>query len=1563
MAEIRIDTSALTWTAFLLDGSSEVVDGGKTVTLPLAAGDYAYHCSTVSGPCFHFIVTPDGVVQYADEYRAFLSGAGTTTLTVSGYPVTIDGRTLSHDLNPYEVYGAPGVLARNEIHVLTLLPADSYMFQPTATGVGDFSFGLDLAGRVTVDPKYDGFATVTVAPVAMNGYRLSDDSQHVNYVGIDNHIHELFISRGAGWADNDLTAIAGAVAPAAHTALNGYPLSDDSQHVNYVGVDNHIHELFISRGAGWADNDLTAIAGAVAPAAHTAVHGHRLSDDSQHVIYVGVDNHIHELFISRGAGWADNDLTAIAGAVAPAAHTALDGYPLSDDSQHVNYVGVDNHIHELFISRGAGWADNDLTAIAGAVAPAAHTAVHGHRLSDDSQHVIYVGVDNHIHELFISRGAGWADNDLTAIAGAVAPAAHTALDGYPLSDDSQHVNYVGVDNHIHELFISRGAGWADNDLTAIAGAVAPLAPTDATVALDGYPLSDDSQHINYVGIDNHIHELFISRGAGWADNDLTTIARAVAPTDPTVTLDGYLVTVDATALSTDLQLDAWFGVTQPIAHGASVKFTLLPADDYRFILDGFTDLHFAVDPTGAVIVGQDMIDLLAVETPGGGQPPVVKVLPHETIHSPIYGLVHIKGVVYTKWLTLAGEKDANGVALPLAIGSPVEEVRTTSLASTFISQRFERGLILDVAGRNNPCAVYGSIAAHYHYLGDFDSLLGAPVADEEPAAGGGRRSRFDGGVIHWRDDTGAHETHGAILNRWRQLGGPAGALGYPVSDELPVLQGGVEIGRVSRFEPLARDGNPATVGVIYWSASTGAQEMWGPIYAAWQQDFGGPSGLLGLPTSGPAPTPTGAGQLQHFEHGFVVWTPDKGAVPITGGIVFNLVSFACDDNFNVQIDITSTVNGAPGPHNHGRSPAGGEYDSGQKDFLPYSVLLSFDTVTPDLVIRVNQMEAISENVFGKDDRKGNVAPITYNIDNLWGLDAQQQTYTNGSFTAQLAVQHNPPLDIDPTKRFRQQGFWPFENFDTDNLSWAQYESTFRDVVSVDRHVSIWPPRFHPLEIAVYALFYHSLAQGGNCFGVVLEAIYAREHRALFEEPIFTSGSYRKDGDKLIPDGGVAAPENAEVANEINVKHGYQIGNRAIWWFLQRWTSGDLHDPVKAFRESRDAYARRDWPILSLSDKDKLSTNGHAVLPYAWSPATEAEIVWPPPPGEVWTIFVANPNTPAVKPVPATTTAPATTTDGRPDNDIQCKIMIDPTLQTWSTVIGDGYGTWSGSNEEGGRLVTITYDGLLSEQPNSPADLVANLLNEIATGGLIIMAGAETQQITDTQNRTLFDNTSGGGHRVNLDPATRIPDLALIPNHAATGTPPEVYVWRPDPMTAASGLQHVTQGSDNYMWSVLSPSLSVSITRSGTGTGAGGDSITLDKLGTADQVVTHRTAASGPPAALQISVAGWSGTDRTQAKWFELNNVTTAPGHNLAVQVLEAGQTLSIHNDGPAVSFDLGAYSGLDTDPVVVRTAVQMPAAAVWRLASIDWAVGRPNSVVHVDELSHIGGTVVRQFSI
>ena len=97
---------------------------------------------------------------------------------------------------------------------------------------------------------------------SLAAYWGSDSSQHVNFVGVDGHLHELYIApNAAGWVDNDLTKLAAAVPPVAGTALDGYWGSDSSQHVNFTGVDGDVHELYIAPGAtGWVDNNLTALA-------------------------------------------------------------------------------------------------------------------------------------------------------------------------------------------------------------------------------------------------------------------------------------------------------------------------------------------------------------------------------------------------------------------------------------------------------------------------------------------------------------------------------------------------------------------------------------------------------------------------------------------------------------------------------------------------------------------------------------------------------------------------------------------------------------------------------------------------------------------------------------------------------------------------------------------------------------------------------------------------------------------------------------------------------------------------------------------------------------------------------------------------------------------------------------------------------------------------------------------------------------------------------------------------------------------------------------------------------
>ena len=370
----------------------------------------------------------------------------------------------------------------------------------------------------------------------LDGYWGSDSSQHVNFIGTDGHVHELYIHPGANWENNDLTVLSGnGIAPAAGSALDGYWGSDSSQHVNFIGTDGHVHELYIHPGASWVNNDLTILSGnGIAPAAGSALHAYWGNDSSQHVNFIGTDGHVHELYIHPGASWVNNDLTILSGnGIPPAAGSALDGYWGSDNSQHVNFIGTDGHVHELYIHPGASWVNNDLTLLSGnGVAPGRGSALDGYWGSDNSQHVNFIGTDGHVHELYIHPGANWVNNDLTVLSGnGISAAAGSRLDGYWGSDNSQHVNFIGRDGHVHELYIHPGASWVNNDLTAMSGN--GVAPAGGGSRLDGYWGSDSSQHVNFIGTDGDVHELYIHPGASWVNNDLTQLSGGTGVTSAT----------------------------------------------------------------------------------------------------------------------------------------------------------------------------------------------------------------------------------------------------------------------------------------------------------------------------------------------------------------------------------------------------------------------------------------------------------------------------------------------------------------------------------------------------------------------------------------------------------------------------------------------------------------------------------------------------------------------------------------------------------------------------------------------------------------------------------------------------------------------------------------------------------------------------------------------------------------------------------------------------------------------------------------------------------------------
>ncbi len=107
--------------------------------------------------------------------------------------------------------------------------------------------------------------------------------------------------------------------------------------------------------------------------------------------------------------------------------------------------------------------------------------------------------------------------------------------------------------------------------------------------------------------------------------------------------------------------------------------------------------------------------------------------------------------------------------------------------------------------------VHGFIRIKWAQLGGTRGFLGFPITDELPAPDGrGRYTHFEGGTIYWKEETHAHEVHGAIRDKWASMDWERGRLGYPISDEKRTSDGR---GRFSDFEG----------GRIFWTPERGAE--------------------------------------------------------------------------------------------------------------------------------------------------------------------------------------------------------------------------------------------------------------------------------------------------------------------------------------------------------------------------------------------------------------------------------------------------------------------------------------------------------------------------------------------------------------------------------------------------------------------------------------------------------------------------------------------------------------------------------------------------------------------
>lgn len=229
--------------------------------------------------------------------------------------------------------------------------------------------------------------------------------------------------------------------------------------------------------------------------------------------------------------------------------------------------------------------------------------------------------------------------------------------------------------------------------------------------------------------------------------------------------------------------------------------------------------------------------------------------------NPDTGAHEIHGAIKDKWSTLGWEWGFLGYPVTNQIGS-ADKVGAY--------QQFQYGSIYWNPG-TGAFEVHGFIRQKYTAMSAERGDLRYPITDESGTPDGvGRYNHFQYGSIYWTANTGAHEIHGHIRQKWAALDWERSILRYPTIDETVTPDG---VGRFNHFEQ----------GSIYWTAGTGAHEIHGYIRQKWA-GLGWERSVLGYPTTDENATPDRWGRYSHFQGGSIYWTPDTGAHELHGAI-------------------------------------------------------------------------------------------------------------------------------------------------------------------------------------------------------------------------------------------------------------------------------------------------------------------------------------------------------------------------------------------------------------------------------------------------------------------------------------------------------------------------------------------------------------------------------------------------------------------------------------------------------------------------------------------------------
>jgi hypothetical protein len=853
-----------------------------------------------------------------------------------------------------------------------------------------------------------------------------------------------------------------------------------------------------------------------------------------------------------------------------------------------------------------------------------------------------------------------------------------------------------------------------------------------------------------------------------------------------------------------------------------------------------------------------------------------------------FGAVYMPMVVFTKWLSLQSTPDASGSPVYGLFGVPMRDYVAISGRT---ETAFSGGMIVvDSAGVAR--AIFGGIYLKYVTI---MSLLGEPTSEEAAPFfdATARYQTFTGGEIYWSPEAGGAWaiTAGPILNKWREN---QPELGVPFSDSVALFDdGGMAVGLSARFQ----------LGAIYYNAATGVTSTLDAPLASHYEHHGGPTGWLGFPLASSNTTPAGDKRFNDFEHGVLVWS-NPGSNVNARVFVFGDLQFFLQ---RVEANGTDCVAGVCGAQDlfykvtvissvHGtvvddfRVPTHGSFNRSQDDFN--------DTMGPKMTAnsaleihgRVQVWDEDDDLGDDIDDRVGTPSK-TYNIDNLWG--SQDSTvHETGDAKATFSIQSTHEFDEND---FRGQKYWSFRNFPTPDLGYDKYASTFLDV---DDHESA---PANPFNALYYELFYRGIAFG-NCMGMGIESIYAAKGRSAIGMPIYDATG-TLDGSELVRS---AFPG---LYDEINVKQGYQLGLESILWRIDRFLTGNTHNPGGVFNDSRRFFDAHDLPMLTITS-DEFGAHAHTLVPYRWD--NERQSCTRLDASECVRIFVADPNFPATAANPAADDPFRTRAD---DRFVEIEVNDDNPENIEYSYIGSSFDvgevTYRGGTLLGARMFFEPAHKYMS-MPVTPFYQPWVM----ATAAFLLIVGdtGKTLQVTDSGGRTLFEPGLTGiptrWDQFRRDVNQRIPDLApLMLSDRQSG--------------GAQGW--VGNGSGNSHTYAIIPAPGVvagTPIRAMFNSGALSSTFSIPATpGKVNRVGAHDI--NGPTKAISLALAAdeiakpvtWTIAGVEKQRWLEFSSLQMSPGQNIRMRTENATRKVRITNNGPLTTANVTFKAGPGASPV------------------------------------------------